>query len=121
MDNRSTNGALEIFMNKILIAATLMATTTFAQAGLISQDVSFGEQGSVTELPLGNLNETLSLNRFDASLGTLDSVTLRLFGQIDSSGTSQNVSEANGRANVGIFLFTDWQVNNDNIGCWFDF
>jgi hypothetical protein len=103
-------------MYKKLVITALMAASINANAGLITQDVSFGTQGSVTDTPLGNLNESLSVDRFDSSLGTLDSVTLRLFAQIDSMGTSQNVSEANGRANVGIFLFTDWEVNNSEIG-----
>ena len=101
--------------SKALTFAVLMAATGYANAGIISQDVSFGTLGSSTDVQLGG-SQSLMIDRFDSSIGLLDSVTIQLFGQIDSSGSSQNVSEADGRADVGIFLISNWGVNNQDVG-----
>ena len=103
-------------LKRILITAVLAATCLSAQASVITSSDSFGTQNSVEDKPLGFLNETVSIDKFDASLGLLTSVTLTFRGQIDSIGSSQNVSDADGRAGVGIFLYNDWQVSNASIG-----
>jgi hypothetical protein len=97
------------------IAATAilgLSSLSIAHAGIITQSVDFGTQGSSSDIRLNNLNETLSINPFDTSLGDLIGVTIRLFGQIDSEGLSRNFSASPGRADMGLFLFSDWNVTS---------
>ena len=103
-------------MFRTALIATVLAASFSAQAEIITQEVSFGTQGSYIDTPLGALNESLFIDRFDSTLGTLESVTVHVEAQIDSAGSSQNISEANGRADVGIVLLTDWLVSNEDTG-----
>mgnify|MGYP003673638103 CR=1 FL=1 len=97
-------------MKKLFITSLLLASTN-SFAGLVSQEVSFGNQGSTNDVEIGFLNETLSINSFDTALGTLTGVGITVFGQMNSEGSSQNTSIANGRADVGISIFQDWKVS----------
>ncbi len=103
-------------MNKLLkgmaIAASLI--TGAAQAGTIVETGSFGTQGSSTDVPVGVLNQTITIAGFDSSLGTLTDVGIEVFAQLDSSGFATNKSEATGRAEVEIRIFQDWQVMTDS-------
>lgn len=96
---------------KILIS--LLAAFSFtSQAAIVTQSDSFGTQGSATDVSeLSPLSQTLIINPFDSTLGQLVSVTLRVFGQINSLGSSTNNSEAAGRAEASIFLADDWTVS----------
>jgi len=101
-------------IKKILLTSLLVAASS-ANAAIVTQEASFGTQGSPFDLILGNLNQTLSFERFDSSLGDLQNVTVSLYGQIDTVGSSVNVSESNGRAGAGIYIFSDWKVSS-NVG-----
>jgi len=79
-------------------------------AGSYNVAAMFGTQGSESDVNIGVLNETLSIAGFDTSLGTLQGVNIMVYAQMDSEGTSQNLSIANGRADIGIYLFSDWKV-----------
>lgn len=98
-------------MKKLLLSSSLLLSLN-ASAGIITEVASFGTQGSSTDIRIGNLNETLTINSFDTTLGTLTGVDITVFGQINSRGSSQNVSNANGRADIGIQLFRDWSVSS---------
>jgi hypothetical protein len=98
-------------MKKLLVAGLLLASTQ-ASAGIISQAKEFGIQGSTTDVGIGALNETLSFDAFDINLGVLTEVIIKAYGQIDSEGSSTNISAADGRADVGIFLVSDWKVSS---------
>lgn len=99
-------------MKKLFIAGLFLASTN-ASAGIIYQEVSFGNQGSSNDVEIGFLNEILSINAFDTTLGTLSGVDITVFGQMDSTGSSQNQSVANGRADIGISIFQDWKVSTN--------
>ena len=94
---------------KLLIASSLLVSLNVA-ATTITESGSFGVQGSVTDQGIGQLNETVSIAAFDTSLGNLTGVDITVFGQLDSAGSSENQSAANGRADVSISLFQDWKV-----------
>lgn len=96
-------------MKKLLLASSILFSLN-ASAGVITEVASFGTQGSSTDVQIGSLNEVLSIDGFDTTLGTLTGVDITVYGQLDSEGSSQNVSLANGRADVGIKLFQDWTV-----------
>jgi hypothetical protein len=104
---------------KIVATTALTLAASTASAALISETVSFGTQGSSADVSIGTLNETLSVAGFNTALGTLTGVTVTVFGQLDSTGSSQNVSAADGRAEVAILIYNDWQVTtssaNDHI------
>lgn len=102
-------------MKKQFIAAGILAAASMsANAAIITQEVSFGQQGSPFDIAeVSPLSQTLSLNAFDASLGTLNAVNIMVFGQIDSEGTSTNGSDEPGRTDVEIFLASNWQVASD--------
>ncbi len=99
---------------KKLLITSLFVSTFNASAAVISFTDSFGTQGSSTdvEFTAGGLNETLSIQGFDASLGTLTSVAITVSSQLDSDGFSKNVSTANGRAEVNISMFSPFQVTS---------
>jgi hypothetical protein len=95
---------------KNLIIAGLLLVSANATASVITQEVSFGTQGSHVDVAIGALDETLFVDSFDTSLGNLTAVNITVASQMDSIGSSQNQSEADGRAEVGITLFQDWKV-----------
>ncbi|BBB29672.1 choice-of-anchor E domain-containing protein [Neptunomonas japonica] len=96
---------------KISAAAVLTLAASTASAALITETGSFGTQGSSTDVAMGALNEKITIAGFDAALGNLTGVNVTVYGQLDSSGTSQNTSAANGRADVSINIFQDWKVS----------
>ena len=100
--------------NKKMVSAVAVAVLSFSvQAELITQDVSFGTQGSSTDIAeLSPLTQILTINTFDISLGTLTGVSLMVYSQITSQGSSTNNSVADGRTDVGIFLTDDWMVQS---------
>lgn len=89
----------------------LAMMSTVSQASVITQTGQFGTQGSPTDIPLGFINQTISLDGFDSALGTLESVLLTFSSQVDAEGSSKNVSTAAGRADIGIFFFSDWAAS----------
>mgnify|MGYP000692598830 FL=1 len=95
----------------LLTAGALTLASSNAFAGMMTVSDSFGSQGSTTDVPVGALNETLSVAGFDTSLGILTGVSISIFGQMDSEGSSKNVSAADGRADVSILLGSDWSVS----------
>lgn len=98
-------------MKKITIFFLLLVSTnSFAEIITQTQEVSFGEQGSTTNVSLGILNETLSVSAFDTALGVLRDVRITVFGQIDNKGSSKNISDGDGRASVSLMLSQAWQV-----------
>lgn len=98
-------------MKKLLLSTSLLFSLP-ASAAMITEVASFGTQGSSTDVQIGTLNQTLTINGFDTSLGTLTGVDIKVFGQINSRGSSKNVSDANGRADIGIMLFSNWAVTS---------
>ncbi|WDE08120.1 PEP-CTERM sorting domain-containing protein [Thalassomonas viridans] len=94
----------------LFAAAALTLASSNAFAGMMTVSDSFGTQGSTTDVDVGILNETLSVAGFDTSLGILTGVSIAVFGQMDSAGSSKNVSAADGRADVSILLGSDWSV-----------
>ncbi|WP_159817079.1 PEP-CTERM sorting domain-containing protein [Colwellia sp. 20A7] len=97
-------------MKKTFIGAVFLLASSSAFAGLITETGTFGTQGSSTDVPLGTLSETISINAFDTQLGTLTGVDITVFGQIDTVGTSTNTATANGRADVAMHIQNPWQV-----------
>jgi hypothetical protein len=96
---------------KIVATTALTLAASTATAALVTESGSFGIQGSTTAITLGNLNETITIAGFNTALGSLTGVTVRVYGQLDSAGSSQNQSPANGRADVAISIFNDWAVS----------
>ena len=97
-------------MKNLFLICLLLISNSTVLAGSYNVAASFGTQGSSSDVNIGVLNETISIAGFDSSLGYLTGVNITVFGQIDSEGSSQNLSVANGRADIGIYLFTDWKV-----------
>lgn len=97
-------------MKNLVIGSAFLLASSSAFAGLITETGSFGIQGSTTAVSLGTLNEVISINSFDNLLGTLTGVDITVFGQIDSQGSSQNIANANGRADVAMHMQNPWQV-----------
>ena len=101
-------------MKKLLLTSAMLLSFN-ATAALITESGTFGTQGSTSDAPIDNggfLDEEIIINGFDTSLGTLTSVDITVFGQIDSEGSSQNISTTNGRADVGLFIYQDWKVSS---------
>ena len=96
---------------KGLVTAAALCLSSNAFAGMMTVSDSFGSQGSTTDVSVGMLNETLSVAGFDTSLGFLTGVSVAVFGQMDSEGSSQNASAADGRADVDIVLGSNWAVS----------
>ncbi|WDD98517.1 PEP-CTERM sorting domain-containing protein [Thalassomonas actiniarum] len=94
----------------LITAAALTLASSNAFAGMMTVSDSFGSQGSTTDVPVGALTETLTVAGFDTSLGILTGVSISVFGQMDSEGSSKNVSAADGRAEVSILLGSNWSV-----------
>lgn len=101
-------------MKKLLTTGALLLASSTAFAGIITETASFGTQGSSTDVAIGNLVQTISINSFDNSANNLTGVSVRVFGQLDSAGSSTNQSAANGRADVAISLFQDWKVSTSS-------
>jgi hypothetical protein len=101
----------EIKMKKTFIVAALLLATSSAFAGVITETGTFGTQGSSTDVPLGTLASTISINAFDTLLGTLTGVDITVFGQIDVVGSSTNTATADGRAEVALDIRSPWQVS----------
>ncbi|MFT5179349.1 choice-of-anchor E domain-containing protein [Alteromonas sp.] len=101
-------------MNKRIIAAAIIAATTMPiKAAIITQEVSFGEQGSPFDVAeVSPLSESVFIDAFDQTLGTLNAVNITVYGQIDSEGRSVNGSSEAGRTDVDIFLASNWQVSS---------
>jgi hypothetical protein len=97
-------------MKNILTGAALLLASSSAFAGLMQTSDEFGTQGSATDVNITNLNETLSVSGFDATLGALSSVTINLFGQIDSEGSIENNDTLAARAALQVLLSQDWSV-----------
>ncbi len=96
---------------KIVATTALTLAASTASAALLTETGTFGVQGSSSNVGIGTLAETISINSFNTALGSLTGVDVRVFGQMDSSGSSQNASAVNGRADVGINIFSDWKVS----------
>lgn len=94
----------------LITAAALCLASSNVFAGIMTADGSFGSQGSVTDMDVGQNTSTLSIAGFDTALGTLSGVSIAVFGQMDSAGSSQNESVADGRAEVSIILGSNWTV-----------
>jgi hypothetical protein len=100
---------------KSLLAGLLLSASCVSHAGLITQDVSFGVQGSPSNVDeVSPLTQVLSIDPFDTALGVLNSVSINVFGQVDSEGSSTNLSQPDepGRSEVDIFLTQDWVVSS---------
>lgn len=101
-------------MKNIITGTALLLASSSAFAGVITETLDFGIQGSATNIPvLGfptGLNQTLSIAGFDNSLGSLTGVDITVYGQIDTEGSSRNDSLAAGRTDVNLLLMADWQV-----------
>jgi hypothetical protein len=97
-------------MKNILTGAALLLASSSAFAGLMQTSDEFGIQGSATSVPITGLNETLSVSGFDTTLGALSSVTINLFGQIDSEGSIRNNDTLAARAALQVLLSEDWLV-----------
>lgn len=76
-------------MKKILIAlaCTGLFAATSAHASVISYDVS--KASTVT-----NWTDALSVNKFDSSLGTLNSITFQLGGSVAGTGRAESLDAA---------------------------
>lgn len=79
-----------------LAAAALLLIGTLANAAVITDTASYSAQGSP---------QLLELDRFDGTLGTLNSVTFTVSGALDVSSTVHNSSAALNLTNVQIVLF----------------
>jgi hypothetical protein len=101
-------------MKKQALAAAILACTAMSSnAAIITQEVSFGQQGSPFDVAdVSPLSQSLFLDAFDQTVGVLNAVNIMVFGQIDSEGTSVNGSAEPGRTDVEIFLASDWQVSS---------
>ena len=97
--------------NKLIAGSLLLLAGSVAQAGVVVESGSFGTQGSPNDVTIGALNETITINGFDNSLGDLTGVSVKVYGQIDSEGSSQNNSQVNGRTEVAIRIIQDWKVS----------
>lgn len=98
---------------KKLLATSLLVTTFNTSAAIIRQSDSFGTQGSSTDVVVaGSFLQTLQIAGFDSSLGTLTNVTISIAAQLNSTGSSKNVSNADGRAEIDLTMFTPFEVNS---------
>lgn len=99
-------------LNKKIALSLFAICSLSAQADMVSVESSFGTQGSSTDVSeLSPLAQTLQLDTFDTTLGDLTGVTITVYAQIDSAGTSTNDSDENGRADVEIQLQDAWAVS----------
>ncbi|MDX2367011.1 MAG: choice-of-anchor E domain-containing protein [Colwellia sp.] len=100
-------------MKKLLIASTLLVASSTAFAGMITEEAFFGVQGSVNNTNIGfGLNETVTIDGFNTTLGNLTGVDITVFGQIDSAGHSTNTSGLGGQSQYNFFLTSDWNVTS---------
>ncbi|PCI54854.1 MAG: hypothetical protein COB45_07480 [Gammaproteobacteria bacterium] len=102
-------------MKKILTTALLLAASSTAFAGIITveKEAFFGVQGSVIDTTIGfGLHETVTIDAFDALLGTLTGVDIKVFAQIDSTGHSTNTSGLAGQSQYNFLLTSDWDVTS---------
>jgi hypothetical protein len=99
-------------MKTLLIASALLSSSA-AFAGTYTTSADFGTQGSVIDLAIGfGLNEVITVDGFDASLGNLTGVEINVFSQIDTAGHSTNNSSLDGQSQF-TFLFTDdWTISS---------
>lgn len=74
-------------MKKTLLAAVLASAAFGANAAVISVSHTAPLNLATTEI-----NQTLTVDRFDSTLGTLDAVAIELFGQAISSLSITNVA-----------------------------
>ena len=102
-------------MKKRIIAAAIVAATTMPlKAAIVTQEVSFGEQGSPLDVAeVSPLSVSIFIDSFDQTLGTLNAINITVFGQIDSEGRSINGSTEAGRTDIEIFLASNWQVSSN--------
>ncbi len=106
-------------MKKILAGSIMLAMASAANAGVYTETKSFGTQGSTTDVPIGTLNETITIDGFNSFLGgaipagsVLTGVTVTVYGQIDSavSATNDPANASNARFDVSLYLYQDWKV-----------
>jgi len=99
---------------KTIFVISMVISAGKVSAAVISFSDSFGTQGSSTDVSVnGSFLETLEIQGFDSSLGTLTGVSINVSAQLDSTGSSKNVSDADGRAEVGIFMILPFKVSSD--------
>jgi hypothetical protein len=107
-------------MKILLIASALLASST-ALAGTYTTSENFGTQGSSFDKALTNqsatfgvdgLDEVVTIEAFDISLGTLTGVEVNVFSQINSSGTSTNNSILAGQTSFEFSLENDWTITS---------
>jgi len=102
-------------MKKLLVAGALLLASSQAFSEIITykETASFGTQGSFTHVTIGEgLNETLTINAFDAALGRLTGVSIDVFSQIDTKGNSQNISNGAAVSTFRLTLDEDWAVSS---------
>ncbi|GEA10107.1 choice-of-anchor E domain-containing protein [Alteromonas sp. KUL49] len=98
---------------KKLLITSLLVTTFNASAAVISFTDSFGTQGSSTDVTLSGLfSETLQIQGFDSALGTLTNVAISVSAQLNSTGSSQNISVSNGRAEIDVTMILPFEVSS---------
>ncbi|WP_426358801.1 choice-of-anchor E domain-containing protein [Pseudocolwellia sp. HL-MZ19] len=100
-------------MKTFLTAGALLLASSQAFAGVIVETASYGVQGSTTDLAIGfGLNETVTINPFDSSLGNLTGVSINVYSQIDTAGQSTNDSGQNGQSQFQFNLNGAWDVSS---------
>ena len=100
----------------------MLAMASAANAGVYVESKSFGTQGSTSDVPIGVLNETLTVDGFNQLVAnnlipagaTLANVTITVEGQINAAVTATNsqTNVDNARFVANLFLYTDWQVTS---------
>lgn len=100
----------DLGMKKTLLGLIMILASSTAFAASKTQTMEFGIQGSAESVDIKNLNQTLSLNSFDASLGKLTGVSISLYSQISSLGTIQNLTDNHARAALDIRLSKAWKI-----------
>ncbi|MBU3021011.1 PEP-CTERM sorting domain-containing protein [Aestuariibacter sp. A3R04] len=107
-------------MKTLLTAGALLLASSQAFSAVIVETASFGTQGSVADQAIGfGLNETVTINAFDSTLGNLTGVNVNVYSQIDSEGQSTNTSGLDGQSQFNFFLTSDWAVTSSVGGATF--
>ena len=100
-------------MNRKWLAALCFAgLIDIADAGVLLQRDSFGTPGSSTDLPLGTIDEVLTVAGFDSTLGVLTGVQLRFQGSVDLSGEVNNLGAGPASYHARATLAQDWVLSS---------
>ncbi len=95
-----------------LAALCLTVLVPAVEAGVLIRSDSFGTSGSSTDLPLGSIDEVLTVDGFDLSLGVLTGVQVRFLGSINLAGEVENLGVGPANYQARATLSQDWTLSS---------